>query len=718
MKKCSLYPIKLILGNKFHRTINGSCCYSSDPIHVQYTPLFSSLSNQKKKFSKLLILGFFSAITLQGFAADSTVVSAVAVATPVSTLSPNDKVGPFSLRDDTSAQVLDLLQRWTGKTVLRPQALPPNLYTLNLPAGTTRSEALLALETLLNLNGISVIQQGDRFLKVVPNNIAKSESPTLITESTLTLPASGRVASKIFVLKHANGQEVVAQIASMLNATLATPPTYFGRNNAILVTDSIMNLQKIETLLNQLDRPQLDVVATKMYNLKHAIATDVVVKLTTLLRSPAQTAGAPFRLSTGTTFTADERTNRIILIGSADQHPFFDNLIETLDANADPNTMTDVIFLRHANATEVATLLTQLITGQTKATTTASGGKSATGTNRVSTPTANNAAAPAAATNASAAQNGADEFSSMTTVLADVRSNSIVVSGTKDDLRLLHQLIDKVDVVLPQVRVEVVIAEVTLKDEDTSGISALGMNVTNGKLVGVSGTFGGGTLAGNGSNFATLAKGNDLTGIISLSTTPTKSDTRILSVPTITTTHNKEATIFVGESRPVITGTQSTAGTSGLVSSSTVSQRDIGIQLKVLPLIGKDGSVQLQVTQQVEDILGQVTLDGNLQPVIGRRSTDSFVSAMSGEIIVLGGLQRTQTLNDANRLGPIPFLGDLLGSSTKSTTRTELVIFMRPYVLNNSAVDNLNAMNRINATPIGEDVKKVINQTTAEPAAK
>jgi len=670
-----------------------------------------------KKFSNLLILGVFAVSPLQSFAADTTVVSAVAVATPVAALPPSDKVGPVSLRDETVAQVLDLLQKWTGKTVLRPQALPPNLYTLSLPAGATRSEALLAIETLLNLNGVAIIQQGDRFLKVVPNNVAKSESPTLITESTLNQPASGRVASKIFVLKHANGQEVVTQIASMLNATLATPPVYFGRNNAILVTDSIMNLQKIETLLNQLDRPQLDVLATKMYNLKHAIATDVVTKLTTLLRSPAQTAGAPFRLSTGTTFTADERTNRIILIGSADQHTFFDNLIDTLDANADPNTMTDVIFLRHANATEVATLLTQLITGQTKATTTASGGKSTTGTNRVTTPTGNNAA-PAAAANSGSAQNGADEFSSMTTVLADVRSNSIVVSGTKDDLRLLHQLIDKVDVVLPQVRVEVVIAEVTLTDADTSGISALGMNVTNGKLVGVSGTFGGGTLAGNGSAFAALAKGNDLSGVISLSTTPTKSDTRILSVPTITTTHNKEATIFVGESRPVITGTQSSAGTAGLVTSSTVSQRDIGIQLKVLPLIGKDGSVQLQVTQQVEDILGQVTLDGNLQPIIGRRSTDSFVSAMSGEIIVLGGLQRTQSLNDANRLGPIPFIGDLFGSSTKSTTRTELVIFMRPYVLNNSAVDNLNAMNRINATPISEEVKKVINQSPAEPVTK
>ena len=648
-------------------------------------------------------------------AAPAVIVGTVA-ATPVPTLSGTDKVGPMMLRDETIGQVLELLQRWTGKTVLRPQALPASLYTLSLPASATRNDALLAIETLLTLNGVAVIQQGDKFLKVVPNNVAKSESPTLLTESTLSLPPSGRVASKIFLLKHANGQEVVTQIQGMLNGTLGTPPVFFGRNNAILVTDSIMNLQKIETLLSQLDRPQLDVIATKMYNLKHALATDMVNKLTALLRTPAANGAAPFRLSTGTSFTADERTNRVIVMGSADQHAFFDKLVESLDATSDPNTKTDVVFLRHANATETASLLTQLITGQTKAASTANGGRTTNGTNRVTTPTPAVPAATGAAATGSQ-QNGADEFSTMVTVIADVRSNSIVVSGTKDDLRLLHELIDKVDVVLPQVRIEVVIAEVTLTDNDSSGITALGMTVTNGKLTGVNGTlFGGaGGVTGIGGGSAALAPNGTLTGIVSLgtSTTPTKNDLHVLSVPAITTSHNKEGTIFVGESRPVITGTQSTAGTTGLVSSSTVSQRDIGIQLKVLPLIGKDGSVQLQVTQQVEDVLGSVTIDGNDQPVIGRRSTDSFVSAMSGEIIVLGGLQRSNDTTTKNRLGPIPIIGDLLGGTSKTKTRTELLIFLRPYVLNNSAVDNLNAISRVDATPIAEQVHKHIDKAPA-----
>ena len=657
-------------------------------------------------------------------------VPGVAAAVPLPGLSGSDQIGPVILRDETIAQVLDLMQRWTGKSILRPQALPASAYTLSLPASITRDEALLALETLLNLNGIAVIQQGDKFLKVVPNLVAKSESPQLIAGSVLALPPSGRIASKIFTLKHANAQELVAQIASSLNTTLAAPPVYFGRNNALLITDSISNLQKIETLTLQIDKPQLDLVVTKSYVLKNAMATDMVNKLTSLLRSPATVSGgAPFRLSTGTTFLADERTNRVLLMGSADQHDFFDKLIDTLDQKSNPNTKTDVIFLRHADAQQVATLVTSLVTGQTTAAARAGNTVRSTTLNRTATPTPTAAAAPAAP---GAPQMGADEFSSNLTVLPDVRSNSVVVSGTNDDLRLLHELIERVDIVLPQVRIEVVIVEVKLSDNETNGFNTLGLTVSNGKLVGLGGTGAGfGVNGAAATTNATLAPNNtqviasqgtfntttnDLSATIGLSTTPRKGDLRVLSVPAVTTTHNKEATIFVGESRPVITGSTIAAQTGQI--TSTVSQRDIGIQLKVLPLIGKDGAVQLQVSQSVEDILGSTILDGNDQPIIGRRTTDSFVSAMSGEIVVLGGLQRTVTTKSTSRLGPIPFLGDLFGSSTNLEEKQELIIFLRPYVLNGSAVDNLDALSRATGSEIGPEVKKVIDNVPGKaPAA-
>ena len=656
------------------------------------------------------------------------VVPGAVAAVPLPGLSGSDQIGPVILRDETVAQVLDLMQRWTGKSILRPQALPASVYTLSLPASITRDEALLALETLLNLNGIAVIQQGDKFLKVVPNLVAKSESPQLITGSVLSLPPSGRIASKIFTFKHANAQEIGTQIVSGLNTTLASPPVYFGRNNALLITDSITNLQKIETLTMQIDKPQLDLVVTKSYVLKNAMATDMINKLTSMLRSPATVSGgAPFRLSTGTTFLADERTNRVLLMGSADQHEFFDKLIDTLDQKSNPNTKTDVIFLRHADAQQVATLITSLVTGQTTAAARAGNTVRNTTLNRPATP-----AAPAAPAAAGAPQMGADEFSSNLTVLPDVRSNSVVVSGTNDDLRLLHELVDKVDIVLPQVRIEVVIAEVKLSDTDINGFNTLGLTVTNGKLVGVGGTGAGFNVNGtpatsnglllpnntpiNASQGTFNTTTNDLSATIGLTTTPRKGDLRVLSVPAITTTHNKEATIFVGESRPVITGA-TIAPQTGQVTSQ-VSLRDIGIQLKVLPLIGKDGAVQLQVSQSVEDILGSVQLDGNDQPIIGRRTTDSFVSAQSGEIVVLGGLQRTITTKSTSRLGPIPFLGDLFGSSTDVQEKQELIIFLRPYVLNGSAVDNLDALSRATSSAIGPEVKKVLDNVPGKvPAA-
>ena len=660
-------------------------------------------------------------------------VAGVVAAIPLPGLSGSDQVGPVILRDETIAQVLDLLQRWTGKSILRPNALPASVYTLSLPASITRDEALLAIETLLNLNGIAVIQQGDKFLKVVPNLVAKAESPTLLTGSTLTLPPSGRIATKIYTLKHANAQEFITQIISSLNTTLASPPVYFGRNNAFLITDSITNLQKIEKLVAELDRPQLDLVVTKSYTLKNAMATDLVNKLTAMLRTQAvASGGAPFRLSTGTTFLADERTNRVLLMGSADQHDFFDKLIETLDQKSNPNTKTDVIFLRHADAQQVATLVTSLVTGQTTAAARAGNTVRSATVNRTPTPVA---APVAGAAGATTSQMGADEFSSNLTVLPDVRSNSVVVSGTNDDLRLLYDLIDKVDIVLPQVRIEVVIAEVKLSDNESNGFSTLGLTVQNGKLVGIGGSGAGFGVTGipvtpanpvlnTGQTIVNPAQGalganNSLSATIGLVTTPRKGDLKILSVPAITTTHNKEATLFVGESRPVITGS-TVAATTGQITS-TVSQRDIGITLKVLPLIGKDGAVQLQISQSVEDILGSTILDGNDQPIIGRRTTDSYVSAMSGEIVVLGGLQRTVTTKSTSRLGPIPIIGDIFGASTNVEEKQELVIFLRPYVLNSSAVDNLDSLSRVANSANGPEVKKIIDnvpgKATAAPAA-
>ena len=128
--------------------------------------------------------------------------------------------------------------------------------------------------------------------------------------------------------------------------------------------------------------------------------------------------------------------------------------------------------------------------------------------------------------------------------------------------------------------------------------------------------------------------------------------------------------------------------------------------------------MQLEIKQEVNDVTGSITLDGNEQPVIGRRPTESFVSVQSGEIIVLGGLQRNARTKNTNRLGPIPILGDLLGTRKRDDTRTELVFFLRPVVLTNTAADNAEALRRIDAGPQRDEIRSALDPDYRPPSPK
>lgn len=617
-----------------------------------------------------------------------------------------DLIGPIDIPGDNLDQILALLERWTGRSLLRPQNLPAVTLSLRLQKQVTKEEAIQAVETLLNLNGLAVMPLGDRFLKVTSLSAAKSEAPELIEGSTLMLPPSGRTVSKLFQLKFLRVTEFMPQIAGLLNPAAGSPPVIFDKANSALITDSVSNLQRIETLVSRLDQPMLSGLEPKFYTLRSAKASDVVSKMKTMLSGPLQT-----QLGSATSYNADDRTNQIVLIADSRQHGFFDELIARLDVRADPNTRNEVIYLKHANAKEVADILSNLVSGQNEAALRSSSSIPAT---RL-TPAGGNTTA--AAIVPQLALESSNQFSEVLTILPEERSNSIVVSGTVDDLRLIEDLVAKIDVLLAQVRIEVVIAEVTLGDEATSGISELGLQIDGDKLVGFSGAASG--IGVTNAVFSRPTPGAlDLAATISLVTTPRKSNTNILSVPNIVTTHNKEGSIFVGEQRPVISSylndSTSTTGTGiGTGYRSTVQSKDIGIELNVKPLIGRDGSVQLEIKQEVNDVLGEVIIDGNPQPRIGRRTTESFVSVQSGDIIVLGGLQRSTDSKSTSRLGPIPFLGDLFGKRSRSKTRTDLVFFLRPTVLTNTAEDNEQAMQQVEEFPDQQRAK--LKRVLGEP---
>lgn len=652
---------------------------------------------------------------------------------PVTSPAPvEDMVQPFKLSDAPLDLIFPLLENWTGRTILRPQQLPTPLLTLSIKEPIPKSDALRAVETLLNLNQIGLVRMGDKFLKVVPLQNVRIENPQIIEGTSLDLPPSGQIVTKLFQLQFLRVQEFIQPMANLLNGTVS-PPVIFEKNNALLVTDTLATIQRIEMLLQKLDQPVTANLSPKFYTIHFAKASDVVNKLRAMLQGALQS-----QIGSATSYSADDRTNQVILISDPRQHAFFDELIAKLDVKSDPNTRTEVLYLKHATAKDVSSLLSNLVSNQTKATQNSGSVQPGQVVQQNPAPQPQ----PAGNTNVSAAlgELGSSQFSSLVTVIADDRSNAVVVNGTLDDIRLIKDLVDKIDIVLAQVRIEVVIAEVTLSDQSSTGISTLGLDVAGNKLMGLSAAVPGATIGGNssstyyygttadtgahggpyllGKDQAATAGNVSLVGLISLSTTPRKGNSRILSTPTITTTHNKEAKFFFGETRPVISGSTSSTATSTTTpgyNTSTITQQEIGTTLTVKPLIGNDGSVQLDIKQTISDVQGEVPVDGNTQYIMGKRETDSFITVKSNEIIVLAGIQKENHTHTTSRLGPIPWIGDLLGSRSRTMTRTELVIFIRPTVLTNTSADNEEYMKRVEKMEGAGAIKHELDPKTPEP---
>jgi general secretion pathway protein D len=633
-------------------------------------------------------------------------------------VSNDDLVGPVQMRGETLEAVLFQLGKLTGRSIIRPQALPATEgYTISLPP-MPKSEVVLALETMLGLSGIAVTPLGDKFLKVVPLGQARTEAPEMIEGSTLDRPPSGRVATRLFQLSFLRANELKDQITPLLNPNLGGP-VIFEKTNAVLITDSISTLQRIEQLIRQLDKPATAGLQSKFYSLHFAKASDLVNKITGVLKPPLSS-----QISSATSISADDRTNQIVLISDPRQYSFFDELIAKLDVKSDPNTRNEVIYLKHATAKDVATLLTNLVSGQSQAASRTDQSAPRTGQSGYKPmipPT--NPAQPAMPANLPAALQPANgnllaeggttsQFSSLVTVLADDRSNSIVVSGTVDDLRLIREIVEKVDVLLAQVSIQVVIAEVTLRDTDTSGINALNLTVGQ-NLKGATGitNFDTGTKNPNG-----IAGWNITGGVVTplafqaaLGNTGDKSNVKVLSANTIVTTHNKQAEFVVSQQLPIITGSTTSPGTTGTISgynSSTVTYKDIGISVKVTPLIGDDGSIQMEIDQKVDDKVGEVQVDANIQPIIGHREATSFINVGDGQMIVLGGLQQTKHSTTRTKLGflyEIPILSHLLGGRNHEEDRTELLLFVRPHIIRpgettqdtNGSIDQLTNKNQV-----------------------
>ena len=271
---------------------------------------------------------------------------------------PDEVIGLIVLSDETALQVLDMLEKMTGKIILRRQDIAAVKINFNSRGELTKGEAVLALESLLSLNSIMLTDMGGRFMKAVPATSVNSHVPEMIVGSTLDLPASQQIYAKLFKFDYlqaeATSGTTVTPLLSQNSSVIVFP-----KSNAMLITDALINLQRIERIIDEMDKPQEIREEIQFIKLDYIQASEMQQRIENLISGPLKNY-----LEGTTSVTADERTNQLILITHPGNLEVIMNVIESVDVDAAPLTSSEVFPLRQAQADEVVAIIDEIISGQ------------------------------------------------------------------------------------------------------------------------------------------------------------------------------------------------------------------------------------------------------------------------------------------------------------------------------------------------------------------
>ncbi len=558
-------------------------------------------------------------------------------------------------------------------------------------------EAWLQFLSALRLQGFAMVESQGLF-KLVPEADAKLQGGPVQQVSPAGSGAnSGQIVTHIFKLNFEQANNLLPVLRPLIspNNTINVNPG----NNSLVITDYADNLQRMGRIIATLDVPNASDV--DIVPLKHAIAIDLAPLLMRLIESGPNNAaatspqgGAEYR----TTVVAEPRSNVLVVrAANSARLALVRSLIDKLDSpgSQHANGNIHVVYLKNADATKLAATLRAAVSGEVRG--------------------ASNATPSTTPTNTPNTVNPLSTALGSTTggqIQADTATNSLIITAPEPQYRQLRTVIDMLDQRRAQVMVESLIAEVNadkamqmgIQWQNATGqagrgvIGIMGTNFNNGiqttqgagNLLNISGSAGT-PLAGlsNGLNIGSARQVNGTYMLSSLATfLQTNGDGNILSTPTLLTLDNEEAKIVVGQNVPFVTGQYTNNNTiNGAVNPfQTIERRDVGLTLRIKPQISETGTVKLTIFQEVSSIDYTKSTTSGL--ITNKRSIESNVLVDDGSVVVLGGLLSDtfgNTNNQVPGLGSIPGLGWLFKSESRSRTKTNLMVFLRPVVVRDAA---------------------------------
>jgi len=570
----------------------------------------------------------------------------------------------LNFTDVDIATMVKFISDLTGKNFVMDEKVKGKISVYS-PAKLSNEEAFNVFTAVLELKGFTLIQSG-KVYKIVPTATAKQSGTKLYGDKD-KVPVNESYVARIITLENIPAQDAVTFLQPIVSKDGHV--SAFGAANMLLVVDSAMNMQKIIAIVEMIDAEKRRELPEVIY-LKNAGAENVAKVLQDWAGSrSAKQPGQTTVSSVGITVVPDTRLNAVLVFGAEKDKEEIRKLVALVDVPPPTSSgKVNVYYLENGDATDIAKVLDGVVKGS---------------------------AAQVQPGQAAAPQSSPFDVGKIT-ITPYKATNSLVVMASPTDYQNLLQVIQKLDRKRRQVFVQALIAEVSLDRLKTLGVQwgaiAGGANKT-ATAAGIydpqnviSSVLGAVTaLSQSGISIPDLGTKTPLNFAVALQALETNGILNVLSTPSIMTSDNKEAEIFVGENVP-FRGSITFNASLPNSPQQAIDRKDTGITLKLTPQISEGEYVKMDIYQEISAVKDATSTGAAADITTTKRSAKTSVVVKDTDTVAIGGLIQDK---DQETISKVPFFGDipLLGwfFKTRSITRqkTNLLILLTPKIIKN-----------------------------------
>lgn len=636
---------------------------------------------------------------------------------------PNSEKVTLNFVNADISTVIKAVGEITGKNFI----LDPRVNgTVNIISSrpVPRDMVYQILLSALRLQGFTAIE-GPGVTKILPEADAKQNASATVDKDSKI--SGDRIITQVYPLEFESAAPLVPILRPLItpNNTISVYPN----TNTLVITDYADNIKRISKIIESIDRQSAG--ETVVINLQYASAVDLSQLLTKLAVDGASAQAAAGAGGARLSIVADPRSNSLLV--RADHPSYVERvrkLVQQLDIAVTAGGSIHVVHLRNADAEKIAETLRAILAGDSKgAQTSTSTDSFAPGTALPGTPSLGTQLSPqppppttppGLVTPGAVGAGGAAAGSGIASVTgqggfiqADIATNSLIIAAPDNVYNSLRAVIDQLDSRRAQVYLEALIAEVStdkaaefgIQFQDLTGLQSNSTEVIGGTNFN---TTPGSNIIGAAVNLATLGAGLNVGLVRGRITIPGvgevinlgvlaralegDANSNVLSTPNLLTLDNEEAKIVVGQNVPFVTGSFAQATSTGTTGAAvnpfqTIDRRDVGLTLKIKPQIAEGGTVKMLIFQEVSSIQPPQPGSRASDIITNKRSIESTVLVDDGNIIVLGGLIQDDVRNSIDKvplLGDIPGIGYFFRYESRRRVKTNLMVFLRPVVLQES----------------------------------